>query len=489
MTTLEGLSPTARDIWASAFVTRGASQCGFCTPGIIMRLAALTERKPSASSEDLSTALAAHLCRCTGWNSILDAATAAQEVLRTQGPKERGSTESTVRHSVPVRRDSSAASRRAEIEGRTNQKVDGGVAAGLGGFADDSSPAGALVAVPDGTGGWSLAGTLTDARRLAKKVQGRNSGAPVSWPLSVPRGDWDLSLETTFVEPAYLEPDASWCEPGGDPVSPVANGGAFGGKLNSVVAHAARTLAAENGMPVRVLLSREDVVRLGPKRPPIAAGLRLDGSGVVRVGRTPGSESLSEWVGEFLACMPSCSVEVIDIPGPPVSARIRGGGWAEGAVLKEALRSLAVRGVGEPMWTDFAGPCSLPWTAEVATKEGGRASATVSEGVVQVTVQAGTVLDAVVLRSYCVGAVHQALGWVKREAVAVDAAGNVLDLTIRSFGILPARDMPRVEVQVIDSSAPAVNVSEAVFAAAAASAWIGAGLPPRWPMNTKGAAR
>ena len=266
----------------------------------------------------------------------------------------------------------------------------------------------------------------------------------------------------------------------------MANGGAFGGKLNSVVAHAARTLAAENGMPVRVLLSREDVVRLGPKRPPIAAGLRLDGSGVVRVGRTPGSESLSEWVGEFLACMPSCSVEVVDIPGPPVSARIRGGGWAEGAVLKEALRSLAVRGVGEPMWTDFAGPCSLPWTAEVATKEGGRASATVSEGVVQVTVQAGTVLDAVVLRSYCVGAVHQALGWVKREAVAVDAAGNVLDLTIRSFGILPARDMPRVEVQVIDSSAPAVNVSEAVFAAAAASAWIGAGLPPRWPMNSEG---
>ena len=56
---------------------------------------------------------------------------------------------------------------------------------------------------------------------------------------------------------------------------------------------------------------------------------------------------------------------------------------------------------------------------------------------------AGDVLDEVVLRSYCVGAVHQALGWVRSEGIAVDEAGEVLDLTIRSFGILPARDMPR----------------------------------------------
>src|SRR5205085_3830079 len=91
-----------------------------------------------------------------------------------------------------------------------------------------------------------------------------------------------------WVEPGYLEPDASWCVPGGVPVTPLANGGAFGGKTTSAVGEVARRLADEHGRAVRVVLAREDVVRLGPKRPPIAAGLRADGSGVVRVVRTSG---------------------------------------------------------------------------------------------------------------------------------------------------------------------------------------------------------
>ena len=57
---------------------------------------------------------------------------------------------------------------------------------------------------------------------------------------------------------------------------------------------------------------------------------------------------------------------------------------------------------------------------------------------------AGPVLDEVVLRSYCIGAAHQALGWVRTEGIAVDAVGTVHDLTIRSFGILRARAMPPV---------------------------------------------
>src|SRR5204863_2203068 len=96
----------------------------------------------------------------------------------------------------------------------------------------------------------------------------------LSWPLEVPSGTWARTLRTTWVEPAYLELDASWCEPGGEPASPLANGGAFGGKLASDVATVARRLADEHGRAVRVVLSREDVVRLGPKRPPIAAGIR-----------------------------------------------------------------------------------------------------------------------------------------------------------------------------------------------------------------------
>ena len=66
---------------------------------------------------------------------------------------------------------------------------------------------------------------------------------------------------------------------------------------------------------------------------------------------------------------------------------------------------------------------------------------------IEVAVDAGEVLDEVVLRSYCIGAAHQALGWVGTEGIAVDAAGAVHDLTMRSFGILPARDMPPVTVR------------------------------------------
>ena len=54
-------------------------------------------------------------------------------------------------------------------------------------------------------------------------------------------------------------------------------------------------------------------------------------------------------------------------------------------------------------------------------------------------------LDEVVLRSYCIGAAHMALGWVTSEGLAVDDDGDVIDLTIRSFGILRAADMPPVD--------------------------------------------
>jgi hypothetical protein len=440
-----------------------------------MRLAALMTKKPQATADEVSNALAAHLCRCTGWGTIVDAAADVQATLCDSASPLVEVTHGVTRDMTHgVTRDMDAASQRAEIEGRTRQSVGPEVAAGFGGFADDSAPTGSLVAVPDREDGWSVAGTLTEARRLSGKVQGRNSGARPSWPVEVPEGDWALCLQTTFVEPAYLEPDASWCRPGGEPASPVANGGAFGGKVHPVVTGVARTLAAEHGAPVRVLLSREDVVRLGPKRPPIAAGMRLDGTGVVRVGWTPGSRDVSGWVDSFMSYAPQCSVEVVDVPGPPVSSDLRGAGWVEAAVLSAAVRALSEAG-GDSI--------ASAYTAEASTPEGGRASVTVEDERVRVVVFAGDVLDEVVLRSYCVGAVHQALGWVRREAVAVDASGQVLDLTIRSFGILSAREMPKVAVQVAASGDPPVNVSDAVFAATAASAWIGSGLPHRWPAS------
>ncbi len=461
VTTLEGLDPTVRTTWADAFTAVGASQCGFCTPGIIMRLAGLGARRVAPDDEDVGRALLAHLCRCTGWQTIAEA---ARRVYRPEEPD-----------APSVGRDLAMAARRASLEGAGPQAVGAKVACGGGGFAEDTAPVDALVAVPDGRGGWVVGESIADARRRAERIPGRNSTVALRHPLDVAPGDWDLTLRTTFVEPAYLEPDASWCAPGGEPVTPLANGGAFGGKTASPVGSVARRLADETGRAVRVVYSREDVVRYGPKRPPIAAGVRRDGSGVLRVARTPNSPRLERWVGAVASVAPELVVQEIVVPGPPVSADLRGAGWAEAAVLLAALDAVGagVTGPGHPV--------------TVRSPAGAEATATVgADGTVQVSVAAGDPLDEVVVRSYAIGAVHQALGWVRSEGVAVDEAGAVLDLTIRSFGIIPARSMPMVEVVVEDDGGPPVAAGDTVFAAVAAAAWLTAGLPSSWPVDGGG---
>jgi xanthine dehydrogenase molybdenum-binding subunit len=74
ITTLEGFEPGERERFANAFADKGALQCGFCTPGIIVRSKALIDQK--GSSLDRATIegrLGAHLCRCTGYTKIIEA--------------------------------------------------------------------------------------------------------------------------------------------------------------------------------------------------------------------------------------------------------------------------------------------------------------------------------------------------------------------------------------------------------------------------------
>jgi carbon-monoxide dehydrogenase small subunit len=56
-----------------AFLRRGAVQCGFCTPGMLLTALAFLERRPGAGREEIREALAGNLCRCTGYAAILDA--------------------------------------------------------------------------------------------------------------------------------------------------------------------------------------------------------------------------------------------------------------------------------------------------------------------------------------------------------------------------------------------------------------------------------
>ena len=426
--------------WAEALCATGGSQCGFCTPGIVTRLSALRAKDVDADHAKVEQALLAHLCRCTGWRTILD----AWDAYGADHPP----------------RDLHAAAARATLEGHVPQRLEPEVALGRAGFADDTAPADSVVAVLDPEGRWTLGESVAAARANAAKVQGRHTTADSEPPISVPDGDWAITLQTSWVEPAYLETDASWCEPGGEPASAAGNGGAFGAKADSPVPDAARRLADEHGTTVRALYSREDTVRLGAKRPPLAAGVRADGTGVVHVARTAG-------ITEAIAsAAPGLEVVEVEVTGPPTSTNVRGAGWVEAAVLIAGLAGVDVDG----------------WVGPVGQPDGGTARARIGEdGTIHVEVDAGDPLDEVALRSYCVGAAHQGASWVTSESLTVDADGQVHDLTIRSFGVLRAVDTPPIHVDIAPGGATPVPVSDAVFAAVAAAVWVHQGRPPVWP--------
>ena len=74
ITTLEGFEVGERERFAEAFAAAGALQCGFCPPGLLVRVKALIDKKGSGLTRDEAARyLGAHLCRCTGYSKILDA--------------------------------------------------------------------------------------------------------------------------------------------------------------------------------------------------------------------------------------------------------------------------------------------------------------------------------------------------------------------------------------------------------------------------------
>ncbi len=84
--TLEGIPEEKRQILADAFVQDGGIQCGFCTPGIVMRAASLLDGPPDR--DKIAKGLAGHLCRCTGYSRIVDAVQSAAEAWQSGNPVE-----------------------------------------------------------------------------------------------------------------------------------------------------------------------------------------------------------------------------------------------------------------------------------------------------------------------------------------------------------------------------------------------------------------
>jgi len=84
ITTIEGVARNDKlDVVQEAFIEQAASQCGYCTPGMILSARALLNRNPHPTEEEVRGAIAGNLCRCTGYVNIVKAILAAAE--KSQG--------------------------------------------------------------------------------------------------------------------------------------------------------------------------------------------------------------------------------------------------------------------------------------------------------------------------------------------------------------------------------------------------------------------
>lgn len=89
VTTVEGLAPSGEELHPiqEAFIKTGAIQCGFCTAGMEMSALHLLNRNQSPTEMEIRSSLSGNLCRCTGYNQIVEAISIAAETMKGTEPK------------------------------------------------------------------------------------------------------------------------------------------------------------------------------------------------------------------------------------------------------------------------------------------------------------------------------------------------------------------------------------------------------------------
>jgi carbon-monoxide dehydrogenase small subunit/xanthine dehydrogenase YagT iron-sulfur-binding subunit len=91
ITTIEGLADAGRlHPVQHAFIEHDAMQCGFCTPGMVMSCAALVERNPHCTLDEVRAAVSGHLCRCGAYPNIFKATLAAANAVRSSRAGQEG---------------------------------------------------------------------------------------------------------------------------------------------------------------------------------------------------------------------------------------------------------------------------------------------------------------------------------------------------------------------------------------------------------------
>ena len=86
ITTIEGLSEGEKlHPLQEAFVKHAAIQCGFCTPGMVLSAKALLDENPNPTAAEVRKGISGNLCRCTGYQQIVDAILAASQAIAKKG--------------------------------------------------------------------------------------------------------------------------------------------------------------------------------------------------------------------------------------------------------------------------------------------------------------------------------------------------------------------------------------------------------------------
>jgi len=101
VTTMEGIPETIRHVIGKAFVEKGAVQCGFCTPGFLMRTKILLQDNPVPNRKEIREALTMNLCRCTGYVKIIEAIELAAKAIQDKTTIEFSETSGNVGTSYP----------------------------------------------------------------------------------------------------------------------------------------------------------------------------------------------------------------------------------------------------------------------------------------------------------------------------------------------------------------------------------------------------
>lgn len=457
--TLEGVPDEEAELYGQAFARTGGLQCGFCIPGIVLRAKHVLDQTPSPTDEELRKKLDVHLCRCTGYQRIVEAIQLVAEVKRGGSlppPDESGKVGTSLdrfegielalgrrpyvddlflpgmlfgavrladhARARVVRIDTSKAAAIPGVQYIATYKdvpgqrfygllyadwpgfvAEGEVTRTAGDFiaavaADDTRAARAAAEAIEIE--WEVLEPVVDARRalLPDAPQLTPKGNKLSHS-KIQRGDVEAALasaahvvhatyKTQRIEHGYLEPESAVAVPtpeGGIEiysqgqgifddqrqcasflglpaekvkVTLVPNGGAFGGKEDMCVQPHAALLAMMSSLPVKVTVTREQSIRIHPKRHGIemeyTVGCDADGRLVAVKARMIGDSGAYASVGSKVleraaghACgpyrVPNVDVEAIAVyTNNPTCGAMRGFGANQAAFAMEgALDELA----------------------------------------------------------------------------------------------------------------------------------------------------